>query len=128
MGFHTFEIKIVYERIRHIHFKMNVKSDSSIFPHLSGQFYNYYQRYDYTYISCGIILIVASLILFLGMGLNYRLLAKEKKNEERKEREEPKEERAAMLAPPSPSKSDGKNAEPAAVVLDEVARMDEDTV
>lgn len=32
MGFHTFEIKIVYERIRHIHFKMNVKSDSSISP------------------------------------------------------------------------------------------------
>nr|XP_040049339.1 monocarboxylate transporter 1-like [Gasterosteus aculeatus aculeatus]XP_040049341.1 monocarboxylate transporter 1-like [Gasterosteus aculeatus aculeatus] len=97
-------------------------------PPLTGQFYNYYQRYDYTYISCGIILIVASLVLFLGMGLNYRLLAKEKKNEERKEREEPKEERAAMLAPPSPSKSDGENAEPAAVVLDEVARMDEDTV
>ncbi|KAM8864215.1 monocarboxylate transporter 1-like isoform 1-T4 [Spinachia spinachia] len=97
-------------------------------PPLTGQFYNYYQHYDYTYISCGIILIIASIILFLGMGLNYHLLAKEKKNEERKEREEPKEERAAMLAPPSPLKSDEEKAEPAAVMLDEVAGMDEDTV
>ncbi|XP_037334977.1 monocarboxylate transporter 1-like [Pungitius pungitius] len=97
-------------------------------PPLTGQFYNYYQHYDYTYISCGIILICASLVLFLGMGLNYHLLAKEKKNEERKEQEEPKEEQAAMLAPPSPSKSDEEKVEPAAVLLDEVARMDEDTV
>ncbi|KAL6119533.1 slc16a1 [Pungitius sinensis] len=97
-------------------------------PPLTGQFYNYYQHYDYTYISCGIILIFASLVLFLGMGLNYHLLAKEKKNEELKEQEEPKEERAAMLAPPSPSKSDEEKVEPAAVLLDEVARMDEDTV
>lgn len=100
-------------------------------PPLTGSFYNYYQHYDYTYISSGIVLIVASIVLFLGMGINYRLLAQEKKNEESKEREEPKEERTAMLAPPSPSKSDEgaeENATSAAVMLDEVARMDEDTV
>ncbi|XP_051282625.1 monocarboxylate transporter 1 [Dicentrarchus labrax] len=100
-------------------------------PPLTGSFYNYYNHYDYTYISSGIILIVASVVLFLGMGLNYRLLERERKEEERREREEPKEERTAMLAPPSPSKSDEEAEEnnvPAAVTLDEVAKMDEDTV
>ncbi|XP_075953363.1 monocarboxylate transporter 1-like [Anarhichas minor] len=96
-------------------------------PPLTGSFYNYYQHYDYTYISSGIILIVASVVLFVGMGINYRLLAREKKNEERKEREEAKEEQTAMLAPPSSSKSD-EPAGSAAVMLDEVAKMDEDTV
>uniref|UniRef100_A0A671VAQ7 Monocarboxylate transporter 1 n=1 Tax=Sparus aurata TaxID=8175 RepID=A0A671VAQ7_SPAAU len=72
-------------------------------PPLTGSFYNYYHHYSYTYISCGIILIVSSVILFIGMGINYRLLDRERKEEERREREEPKEERT-------------------------VARMDEDTV
>lgn len=112
---------------------MNVKCwilSSHFCPHL-GSFYNYYQHYNYTYISSGVILMVAGLILFVGMGINYRLLAREKKEEERKEREEPKEEHTAMLAPPSPSKSDEEAEEnnvPAAVSLDEVAKMDEDTV
>ncbi|CAJ1084409.1 monocarboxylate transporter 1-like [Xyrichtys novacula] len=100
-------------------------------PPLTGSFYNYYHHYDYTYISSGIILIVASVILFIGMGINYRLLDREKKEEERREREEPKEERTAMLAPPSPSKT-GEEAEdnnvPAAVTLAEISKMDEDTV
>ncbi|XP_029994599.1 monocarboxylate transporter 1-like [Sphaeramia orbicularis] len=100
-------------------------------PPLTSTFYNYYHHYDYTYITCGIILIISSIFLFVGMGINYRLLAQEKKEEERREREEPKEERTAMLAPPSPSKSDEeadeKNAPPA-VTLENVARMDEDTV
>ncbi|XP_061591135.1 monocarboxylate transporter 1-like [Cololabis saira] len=98
-------------------------------PPLTGSFYTTYQHYDYTYITCGIILIVASIFLFVGMGINYRLLDKEKKEEERKRREEPKDERTAMLAP-SPSKTDqGANNESAAVVtLDDVSRMDEDTV
>ncbi|KAM6976970.1 monocarboxylate transporter 1-like, partial [Aplochiton taeniatus] len=73
-------------------------------PPLLGRFYDTYGNYDYTYMSCGIILIVASVFLFVGMGINYRLLERERKEEERKEREEPKEERAAMLAPPSPAK------------------------
>ncbi|AWP10051.1 putative monocarboxylate transporter 1-like [Scophthalmus maximus] len=97
-------------------------------PPLTGTFYNYYQHYDYTYITCGIILIIASVILFVGMGINYHLLDKEKKEEERREREEPKEELTAMLAPPSPSKFDGEASEQAADKLEEVAKMDEDTV
>uniref|UniRef100_A0A8D3C6F5 Monocarboxylate transporter 1 n=1 Tax=Scophthalmus maximus TaxID=52904 RepID=A0A8D3C6F5_SCOMX len=74
-------------------------------PPLTGTFYNYYQHYDYTYITCGIILIIASVILFVGMGINYHLLDKEKKEEERREREElknternqRKEERARVV-------------------------------
>lgn len=96
----------------------------------AGSFYNYYNHYDYTYISSGIILMIGSIVLFIGMSINYRLLEREKKEEEKREKEEPKEESAAMLAPPS-SKANGDTEEdnpPAAVTMDEVARMDEDTV
>ncbi|XP_015822514.1 monocarboxylate transporter 1 [Nothobranchius furzeri] len=99
-------------------------------PPLTSSFYNYYHHYDYTYITCGVILIISSIFLFVGMGINYRLLDKEKKEEERKEREEPKEECTAMLEAPSKSKSGAAadNDESAAVTLDDVAKMDEDTV
>lgn len=96
-------------------------------PPLTGSFYNYYHHYDYTYISSGIVLIIGSIFLFVGMGINYHMTDREKKEEERKEREEPKEERAAMLAPSSPAKSNEDNL-PTAVTMDEVAKMDEDTV
>ncbi|TKS76565.1 Monocarboxylate transporter 1 [Collichthys lucidus] len=100
-------------------------------PPLTGSFYTTYKNYDYTYISSGIILIVASVVLFIGMGINYRLLERERKEEEKKEKAENKEERAAMLAPPSPTKSadeaEENNVSPA-VTMDEVAKMDEDTV
>lgn len=70
------------------------------------------------------------MILFIGMGINYRLLDREKKEAERREREEPKEERTAMLTPPSPSKlkADAEDGAPTAVAPGNVARMDEDTV
>lgn len=70
------------------------------------------------------------MILFVGMGINYRLLDREKKEADRREREEPKEECAAMLAPPSPSKSkaDAEDGAATAVASENVARMDEDTV
>lgn len=99
-------------------------------PPLTGTFYNFYKHYDYTYISCGILLMVASVFLFVGMGINYRLLDREKKEEEKREKEQPKEECEAMLPPGSPAKSDGdaEKAAPTAVTLDDVARMDEDTV
>uniref|UniRef100_A0A8C6U4F4 Monocarboxylate transporter 1 n=1 Tax=Neogobius melanostomus TaxID=47308 RepID=A0A8C6U4F4_9GOBI len=101
-------------------------------PPLTGSFYNYYNHYDYTYISSGIVLIVASVILFVGMGINYRLLAREKKEKERLEKEQPKGECEAMLPAGSPAKSangeENEKATPAAIMLDDVARMDEDTV
>ncbi|XP_030208602.1 monocarboxylate transporter 1 isoform X1 [Gadus morhua] len=102
-------------------------------PPLTGSFYNYYQSYDYTYITSGAILVVASVFLFLGMGLNYHLLAKEKRQEEREARDQPPEERTAMLAPPAgpqedPQEDPQESDAPPAVSLDEVARVDEDTV
>ena len=94
-----------------------------------GSFYNYYQHYDYTYITCGIILMVSSVFLFVGMGINYHLLDKEKKEEERREREDPRDECTAMLEAPflSKSGSGANNDKLAAVTLDDVAKMDEDT-
>lgn len=97
----------------------------------AGMFYNYYHHYDFTYISSGIILIVSSIILLIGMSINYRLLEQEEREAERREKEEPKEECTAMLAPSSLCKSHEEveeNNKPAAITPDEVARMDEDTV
>ncbi|XP_056131176.1 monocarboxylate transporter 1-like [Lampris incognitus] len=97
-------------------------------PPLTSSFYDYYKHYDYTYITCGIILMVASIFLFVGMGINYHLLDREKKEEEKREREEPKEERESMIAPPPPSVEEEESSTPAAVTLDDVTKMDEDSV
>lgn len=61
------------------------KNDATLFL-FTGKFKDVYHDYKYTYQGCGILLIVSSFILFAGMGLNYHLLAKEKKEEERKAR------------------------------------------
>ncbi|CAL8340278.1 unnamed protein product [Lota lota] len=53
-------------------------------PPLLGRFKDIYNDYKYTYQGCGIILIVSSVFLFFAMGINYRLLDKEKKEEERR--------------------------------------------
>uniref|UniRef100_W5LAX8 Monocarboxylate transporter 1 n=1 Tax=Astyanax mexicanus TaxID=7994 RepID=W5LAX8_ASTMX len=50
-------------------------------PPLLGRFNDIYHDYKYTYIGCGIILLVGSLFLFVGMGINYRLVDKEAKDE-----------------------------------------------
>ncbi|CAB1450807.1 unnamed protein product [Pleuronectes platessa] len=55
-------------------------------PPLLGRFNDIYHDYKYTYQGCGIILIVSSVFLFAGMGLNYRLLDKEKREEEKRAR------------------------------------------
>lgn len=52
----------------------------------AGKFKDIYHDYKYTYQGCGILLIVSSIFLFFGMGINYRLLDKEKKEEERRAR------------------------------------------
>ncbi|KAM3621616.1 uncharacterized protein V6R79_013631 [Siganus canaliculatus] len=70
-------------------------------PPLLGKFKDIYHDYKYTYKGCGILLIVSSVFLFLGMGLNYRLLDKEKKEEERKARlagRDPKSNRGKEVA------------------------------
>ncbi|XP_048840138.1 monocarboxylate transporter 1-like isoform X2 [Brienomyrus brachyistius] len=55
-------------------------------PPVLGRFNDIYHDYKYTYYGCGIILMVASVFLFVGMGINYRLLAREKREEERLEK------------------------------------------
>lgn len=52
-------------------------------PPLLGKFKDVYHDYKYTYQGSGILLIISSVFLFVGMGANYRMLAKEKKEEER---------------------------------------------
>lgn len=51
-----------------------------------------YGDYKYTYWACGIILIVSGIFLFIGMGINYRLVAKEQQAEDKKKAEGKEEE------------------------------------
>lgn len=63
-------------------------------PPLLGRLNDIYGDYKYTYWSCGAILIVAGIYLFIGMGINYRLLEKEQKAES--EKKESKEEETSI--------------------------------
>ncbi|NP_001080396.1 solute carrier family 16 member 1 S homeolog [Xenopus laevis] len=56
-------------------------------PPLLGRLNDLYGDYKYTYQACGIVLIAASIYLFIGMTIHYRLLAKEQKAEEKKSQE-----------------------------------------
>lgn len=51
---------------------------------LTGKFNDIYHDYKYTYMGCGIVLLAGSLFLFIGMGINYRLLDKEAKEESKR--------------------------------------------
>lgn len=51
-----------------------------------------YGDYKYTYWACGVVLIIAGIYLFIGMGINYRLVAKEQKAEEKAKKEGKEEE------------------------------------
>ena len=57
-----------------------------------GRLNDIYGDYKYTYWACGIILIVAGIYLFIGMGINYRLLEKEQKAEKQQKKESKDEE------------------------------------
>ncbi|XP_045402789.1 monocarboxylate transporter 1-like isoform X2 [Lemur catta] len=57
----------------------------------AGRLNDMYGDYKYTYWASGVILIIAGIYLFVGMGINYRLEAKEQKAEE-KQKKESKEE------------------------------------
>ncbi|XP_057634711.1 monocarboxylate transporter 1-like [Chionomys nivalis] len=56
-------------------------------PPLLGRLNDMYGDYKYTYWACGVILIIAGIYLFIGMGINYRLVAKEQKAEEKQKKE-----------------------------------------
>ncbi|XP_074407132.1 monocarboxylate transporter 1-like [Zonotrichia albicollis] len=56
-------------------------------PPVLGKLNDMYGDYKYTYWACGIVLIIAGIYLFIGMGINYRLVAKEEKAKKEKEDE-----------------------------------------
>ncbi|KAJ8386399.1 hypothetical protein AAFF_G00171040 [Aldrovandia affinis] len=87
-------------------------------PPLLGKLNDIYHDYKYTYQACGVVLIISSVFLFVGMGINYRLLEKEKREEERKAKLTPREEAHAD--------PHGEAAMPLTVA--EVSKMAEDTV
>ncbi|XP_010993615.3 monocarboxylate transporter 1 isoform X1 [Camelus dromedarius] len=74
-------------------------------PPLLGRLHDIYRDYKYTYWASGTILIVSGIYLFIGMGINYRLEAKEQKAEENQKKEskemEPKEVTKAAESPES---------------------------
>ncbi|EHB09279.1 Monocarboxylate transporter 2 [Heterocephalus glaber] len=51
-------------------------------PPLAGKLVDVTGKYEYMYMSCGAIVVVASIWLLIGNAINYRLLAKERKKEE----------------------------------------------
>ncbi|XP_026106505.1 monocarboxylate transporter 1-like [Carassius auratus] len=57
-------------------------------PPMLGKLNDDYGDYKYTYQGCGIVLVIASIFLFVGMGINYHLLDKEKRVEERRAKQE----------------------------------------
>ncbi|XP_036389095.1 monocarboxylate transporter 1-like [Megalops cyprinoides] len=90
-------------------------------PPLLGRLNDIYHNYKYTYWGCGIVLIVSSVFLFVGMGINYRLLDKEKREEERKAKSETNADAAAKDREP-----DNEVALPLAAA--DMSKMAEDTV
>lgn len=59
-----------------------------------GRLHDIYGDYKYTYWACGIVLIVAGIYLFIGMGINYRII--ERKKKARQQKKESKEEEASV--------------------------------
>ncbi|MBN3280469.1 MOT2 protein, partial [Polyodon spathula] len=55
-------------------------------PPLGGWMVDVTKDYKYMYFCCGVIVIIASIWLFIGNAINYRLLDKERKQEEEKKR------------------------------------------
>ncbi|XP_021545959.2 monocarboxylate transporter 1-like [Neomonachus schauinslandi] len=60
-------------------------------PPLLGRLNDIYGDYKYTYWACGVILIIAGIYLFIGMGINYQLVAKEQKAEKQQKKESKEE-------------------------------------
>lgn len=87
----------------------------------TGRLNDIYHDYKYTYQGCGIILIIASVFLFVGMGINYRLLDREKKQEERQAKVEARKDPGAKGREP-------ENDVAVPLTATEVSKMAEDTV
>ncbi|XP_062855108.1 monocarboxylate transporter 1b [Trichomycterus rosablanca] len=97
-------------------------------PPILGRLNDIYHDYKYTYIGCGIILIIASVFLFVGMGINYRLLDREKKAEERKAGLEANDEETNIDNAMKEKEKEAENDVSTPLTHGSVAKMDEDTV
>lgn len=71
---------------------------TAVFWISSGRLNDIYGDYKYTYWACGVILIIAGIYLFIGMGVNYRLVAKEQKAEKLQKKENKEEETSVDTA------------------------------
>ncbi|XP_004641691.1 monocarboxylate transporter 2 isoform X1 [Octodon degus] len=56
-------------------------------PPLAGKLVDVTKKYEYMYIACGAIVVTASIWLLIGNAINYRLLAKERKQEQARKKE-----------------------------------------
>lgn len=65
-----------------------------------GRLHDIYGDYKYTYWACGIVLIFAGIYLFIGMGINYRMI--DKKNKMREQKKENKEEETSIVEAEEP--------------------------
>ncbi|XP_013014854.1 monocarboxylate transporter 2 [Cavia porcellus] len=57
-------------------------------PPLAGKLVDVTGKYEYMYMSCGAIVVVASIWLLIGNTINYRLLANERKKEKARKKDE----------------------------------------
>ncbi|KAL7828684.1 hypothetical protein SRHO_G00323180 [Serrasalmus rhombeus] len=97
-------------------------------PPQLGKLNDIYHDYKYTYQACGIILVIASMFLFVGMGINYRMLDRERKEEEKKAGLEARDEETNI---DNAIKEKGKEAEndvSTPLTQADLAKMDEDAV
>ncbi|XP_030640303.1 monocarboxylate transporter 1b [Chanos chanos] len=97
-------------------------------PPLLGRLNDVYGDYKYTYQGCGIVLVVASIFLFVGMGINYRFLDKEKKEEERNAKLEGKDEETNIDNATKEREKEAENDVSTPLTQADVAKMDEDAV
>lgn len=75
-------------------------------PPLAGKLVDVTGKYEYMYMSCGAIVVVASIWLLIGNAINYRLLAKERKKEEEARKKDAQSHEARESEPLSKCKDD----------------------
>ncbi|KAM9475287.1 monocarboxylate transporter 1b isoform 1-T3 [Clarias gariepinus] len=95
-------------------------------PPLLGKLNDIYHNYKYTYLGCGIVLVIASVFLFVGMGINYHLLDREKKEEERKAGLEDKEQETNVDKALKEKEAENDVSTP--LTQADVAKLNEETV
>ncbi|XP_049736007.1 monocarboxylate transporter 1 isoform X2 [Elephas maximus indicus] len=90
-------------------------------PPLLGRLNDVYGDYKYTYRACGIILIFSGVYLFISMGINYRLVAKERKAKQKQKNKgkekEPKEITKAAESPEQKGEVGGPREKESSVSL-----------